>query len=331
MYHALKSGKGSLPWQVSFLPNESQIANERSDSMKDETRNFFLVILAVVAVVVLAMGGLNFESAQSSTNGIFGGSPKKAAADGNCPGDHAMAAGDSYTANAGCIVKGDVEVNGQPAHSSDGWGNLVACATDCPLLAKYGANVSNRTFADLFGEMQKTGCANNAGCGNNIHCWVYNGALTGVACSTLVQIGSAAAPPSGGPGCFPKLCDQPSAPAATPGPSSTGQPIVDNCEPEIPISQKRVVKKGCIVAGDVLYRPAGSNGDFKVAYDNRQGTGTVQQLDQDYEVWNTQGASVYPQDVKLADVVSAMKAGGCCTSRGCFDGVLDWTGNRLDK
>jgi hypothetical protein len=105
----------------------------------------------------------------------------------------------------------------------------------------------------------------------------------------------------------------------------------DACEPELKLGEKRVVKKGCIVVGDVLIRPAGSTQDFRPVYDNRQKTGTVQLLTEDTEVWNIQGASVMPQGSDLQSIVTATKMGGCGTGYGCPDGIYDWSGKRLDQ
>jgi len=120
--------------------------------------------------------------------------------------------------------------------------------------------------------------------------------------------------------------------AGNPAPSTTPTNLMnDRCEPEIPQGESRVIKKGCIVVGDVFARKPGTTGDPKFMADSRQGTGAVQVLEEDLEIFNLQGASVMGQDAKLDAIVLATKLGGCGTGRGCFDGVYDWKGNRLDK
>lgn len=238
-----------------------------------------------------------------------------------CPGDHEMKSGETYDVPAGCNVKGDVEVatsNGsKSAHKSNATeGNILSCPDGCKITATFdGANVSPRTVPDLFNEMKGSGCAGGKGCAT-VTCWMMTG-------GNLSQL--ATCPSSGSdtgkaaPG---------NTPSATP---SVQQPMNDSCEPELKMGDKRVIKKGCIVVGDVLVRPAGSSQDFRPVYDNHQKTGTVQLLSEDTEVWNVQGASVMSQDSDFNSIVMATKIGGCGTGYGCPDGIFDWSGKRLDQ
>jgi len=233
-----------------------------------------------------------------------------------CPGDVELhKSSDKVTVEAGCVVKGDVVVidnsgNINAANKSDDMGNLLHCPSGCVIVAAYGANVSNREFDDLLNEQFELGCKN--GC-PKVHEWIYeDGKLK------LVKT---------------HVPDDTKAPTATAEPTKTPttQPIDDGCEPELKLGEKRVIAKGCIVVGDVAVRKAGSSDEFKPVFDNRQKTGTVQQLTEDYEVWNIQGASVYPAGFTLESAVAATKMAGCGTGYGCPDGIFDWNGNRLDQ
>lgn len=245
---------------------------------------------------------------------------------------------ESYTTHGGCSAKGDVYVNGSKLYDADPkTGLLIACMdATCTLTDPdgNGANVSNRTVDDLLYEMLTNpgNCSN--GCVLVRVCFIQGGLPTCMNydrtwVSTQVQPTNqaplATAPTATEPGKSPY-------PGGAPVPGLTPtQPLNDGCEPEIKRGEHRVVKKDCIVVGDVFVRLPGSTENPKPVFDNKSETGTVQQLDADYDVWNLQGASVMPAGSDLKSAVMATMLGGCGTGYGCPQGIYDWKGNRLDQ
>lgn len=245
-----------------------------------------------------------------------------------CPGDKSVAdprpaKGSPVEVEAGCNVKGDLVVSSSKdgtytaAHKNEAnSGNILSCPEGCWIRADYGANITPRTVPDLYNEMKTSGCEGQKGC-KTVTCWEMKGGnLTELAnCPTSSGNDNGKAAPDNTPSATPKV----------------QQPMNNSCEPELNFGDKRIVHKGCIVRGDVKVRPAGSTGEFKVVHDSRQDTGTVQQLDADYEVYNYQGASIMPEGYPLSLAIEAEKASGCGTGYGCPGGIYDWSGKRLDQ
>lgn len=147
-------------------------------------RNIVLVFVGIVAVVFVGLavnawasdddsGNAQTSSATATATLVSEVLPTaKAPDDGNttavCPGDAEIKdprpdSGKPTIVDPGCIVKGDVEVNGQKLYDDDPTtGLLVSCPHGCTITAPWGANVSPRTVDDLKSEMLSTGC--DAGC-----------------------------------------------------------------------------------------------------------------------------------------------------------------------
>lgn len=227
-----------------------------------------------------------------------------------CPGDQAIPdprpnQGVPTIVDAGCIVKGDVEVGSSqsgpfaPAHTHDGMGNLLECPEGCWIVASYGANVSDRTLQSLLDEQSATGCADNAGCAV-VHVWCFNeGNLTEV---------------TNGGTCL-----------GTNTKSPTGANA--NCRGEMTPGETRTLSAGCIIVGDVvvndvLQKPVGRN---------RNDVGYVEQLTSDTTVTAPWGAGVYDQSWNVDDLVKTTKQFGCDQDPGCSGGVYNWEGQRLDQ
>lgn len=254
----------------------------------------------------------------------------------NCFQDYHLDQGATLTVPANCIAKGDISLvmNGakKPIYDNEAnTGSMLVCLQECTLYGDYAANVTPRDALDVYNELKTSGCGQTSGC-HDVLVYVFDGTnLTKVDINSLNPGKSDDKAPTPAPT---KAAAKPTTTrAALPTPTTVPTPeqiMNDQCEPEIQQGQKRLVKKGCIVVGDVAARPAGSSEEFKPKHDSRQKTGTVMVLDQDYEVWNTQGASVMPEGMDLASIVAATKLGGCGTGFGCTDGIYDWTGKRLD-
>ncbi len=103
--------------------------------------------------------GSGANTTGSGTNGTSSGT------NGNtptCPGDHVVNPNETYNVPPGCIVKGDVQVNGQQLYDDDpATGLLVSCPQGCTIMAPWGANVSPRTVDDLKSEMLSSGCGSS--------------------------------------------------------------------------------------------------------------------------------------------------------------------------
>lgn len=259
----------------------------------------------------------------------FGNLQAQVAPGGTCPQDYHVDAHKEFDVPAGCNSKGDVSVfldNKWTAlydsgSNSANTGLIVSCPEGCKIRPDFdGANVTPRDIANAYDEMRGSGCGLPKGCSEVVIYVIKGGKATKTTVDDSGKGGSSSTPDTSKAGT----------PSATPTAVTTPQPLNDGCEPEMKILEKRVVKKGCIVVGDVAIRTAGSTGEFRPVYDNKANTGTVQLLDADYEVWNTQGAGIYPAGTPLEAAVTATKMGGCGTGFGCPGGIYDWKGNRLD-
>jgi hypothetical protein len=235
-----------------------------------------------------------------------------------CPGDKPVAdprpsQGTPVQVEAGCNVKGDVEVAGSqngtyaPAHLSEASsGNILSCPEGCWIRADFGANITPRTVPDLANEMKTSGCEGNNGCAT-VTCWeMKGGTLTKLAsCPTSSDTGKAAPPTS-----------TPDTGKAAP-PTSAPNAAVD-CDPSIPKGKAMLIPANCVVEGDVAVGMS-ETGPWTKLYDSNQTTGLVVVTQADVWVKAPYGASasgVSPQDA-FEDVFDL----GCGLDRGCYGGV----------
>lgn len=147
------------------------------------TANVRRILIGLVGLVILgvaigaactsgfgAIGDDNGNGQTASVNGDKCGNgylvsnncqppAKTADANGKCPGDRELHAGETFQVPAGCNVKGDIVVNGVKQFDDDPTtGLLVSCPAGCTIKAPFGANVSPRTVDDLKAEMLASGC-----------------------------------------------------------------------------------------------------------------------------------------------------------------------------
>ena len=293
-------------------------------------RNIVLVfVVGIVAIVFVGLAvnawasdddsGNAQTSSATATATLVSEVPSTAVAPSNttgtaavCPSDKEIKdprpdSGKPTIVDPGCIVKGDVEVGSSqsgpfaPAHTDDEQGNLLECPEGCVIVADYGANVSNRTYASLETEQKATGCANNAGC-TTVHHWCFSGGQL----SEVTNNGTCAS-------------------SNTKAPSNGN--VVSNCGDELSRNETRTFPAGCIIVGDIaingqLQKPVGRN---------RNDTGYVQQLTTQTTLTAPYGAAVYDSSWQVSELVQSTKLYGCDRDDGCSGGVYDWSGKRLDQ
>jgi len=255
-------------------------------------------------------GGSNSGETPTTGSGDSNGSPTPGETAGStCPGDHEMHPGDTYHVPAGCIGKGDLEVNVNgawvSAHKSDGQGNLLECPDGCEVLAQYGANISNRTYDDLENEQLEIGCANNQGCEVVYH-WCYtDGNLREIHADEKCEGQSndkTVDPDTSGNG----------------GKDVRVQEVGEECDFSLEQGEIAIVPAGCIVSGDVIV-----NGE--ILHDNIQKTGLIVVINEDAEVEAPFGAAVTAQGPNAQATVDriekSMLERGCgfATRGGCDD------------
>ncbi len=240
-----------------------------------------------------------------------------------CPGDKSVAdprpaKGSPVEVEAGCNVKGDLVVSSskdgvyKAANKNEASsGNILSCPEGCWIRADYGANITPRTVPDLYNEMKTSGCEGQKGC-KTVTCWEMKG-------GNLTELANC--PTSSGN-------DNGKAPDNTPSATPTSQ--AKACGDELKVWETRMVPAGCIIVGDVS--TDGGPHLQKAGMNNRNDVGFVQVLTKDTVITAPYGAGVHSSPPDTVDgLVKSTKYYGCDHGEGCFGGVYDWSGKRLDQ
>jgi len=79
--------------------------------------------------------------------------------------DVSLPKGTTATVPGGCVISGDVEVNGEPLYdSAQDTGLVVIVESDVEVFAPYGASVTNADSQDVVDAVEQTGCGLPNGC-----------------------------------------------------------------------------------------------------------------------------------------------------------------------